>query len=301
MKKLLITLITGFSLLLNPITAQTVTLESTLGIQEFSTQPHRIAVFDLGALDTIDVLGGSKNVIAIPKETPIPQNLTQHTDEYQNVGRLTDPNFEKLNEATPDLNIISARQNRFISRFEEIAPTYFSNIDINDFYPSFERNILNIAKVLNKTELADQKLAELREQISNIKKNTLGKTALILLVNESKLSTYGEKSRFGLIFQQYGFTPVDNDIDAATHGMSVGFEYILTHNPDYIFVVDRTAALTDKKDNASTVLNNNIIKQTVAYKNNHIIYLNAANWYLAMGGLNTMKLMNEEIERALKQ
>jgi len=70
--------------------------------------------------------------------------------------------------------------------------------------------------------------------------------------------------------------------------MSVSFEYILDKNPDYLFVVDRTAAVTDKVNNAQTVLDNDIIKQTKAFKNKHIVYLDAANWYLAFGGVGSI-------------
>ena len=82
--------------------------------------------------------------------------------------------------------------------------------------------------------------------------------------------------------------------------MSVGFEYILEKNPDYLLVVDRTAAVTDKVNNAQKVLDNAIVQQTNAYKNKHIIYLDAANWYLAFGGLESMAVIAAELEKAIK-
>ena len=82
--------------------------------------------------------------------------------------------------------------------------------------------------------------------------------------------------------------------------MSVGFEYILEKNPDYLLVVDRTAAVTDKVNNAQKVLDNSLIQQTNAFKNNHIVYLDAANWYLAFGGLESMEIIAAEIEKAVK-
>ena len=64
--------------------------------------------------------------------------------------------------------------------------------------------------------------------------------------------------------------------------------------------MDRTAAITDKKDNAKIVLNNDLIKKTKAYQQNHIIYLNAANWYLAFGGLKATENMISELEQAIQ-
>ncbi|MBE2893583.1 siderophore ABC transporter substrate-binding protein [Spirabiliibacterium falconis] len=299
MRKWFIALMAMLGTLPFTLNAKTISVQSVQGIETLPVKPSRIAVFDLGALDTVSVLGGE--VVALPKATALPPYLTKFNDEhYLDVGSLKEPNFEKLNEAEPDLNIISARQARLEARFDEIAPTYFSGIDMQNFYPSFQQNVRNIAAILDQKPLAESKLLLLDKQMQAIKQKTKSKTALLLLVNESKLSTYGQDSRFGLLFQGYGFTPVDNDIKAATHGMSVSFEYVLAHNPDYIFVIDRTAAITEKKDNAKKVLDNDIIRRTQAYQHGRIVYLDPANWYLAMGGLQAMQMMNDEIEAALK-
>ena len=64
--------------------------------------------------------------------------------------------------------------------------------------------------------------------------------------------------------------------------------------------MDRTAAITEKANNAQKVLDNDIIKQTKAYKDGHIVYLDAANWYLAFGGLENMEIIAQELDRAVK-
>ena len=131
-------------------------------------------------------------------------------------------------------------------------------------------------------------------------KDAKNRTALLVLVNESKISAFGDGSRYGMVYQKFGFKPADSNIKSSTHGMSVSFEYILDKNPDYLFVVDRTAAVTDKVNNAQTVLDNDIIKQTKAFKNKHIVYLDAANWYLAFGGLESMEIIAAELDNAVK-
>ena len=69
----------------------------------------------------------------------------------------------------------------------------------------------------------------------------------------------------------------------------------------FLLVVDRTAAITEKANNAQKVLDNDIIKQTKAYKDGHIVYLDAANWYLAFGGLESMEIIAQELDRAVKK
>ena len=157
-----------------------------------------------------------------------------------------------------------------------------------------------LGKIVNKEEVAKQKIAELDKKVDELNKFTKGKNALLILVNENRISAYGDTSRYSLVYQKFGFTPADKNIKSSTHGMSVGFEYIVEKNPDYLLVVDRTAAITDKKDNAKIVLNNDLIKKTKAYQQNHIIYLDAANWYLAFGGLKATENMISELEQAIQ-
>ena len=103
-----------------------------------------------------------------------------------------------------------------------------------------------------------------------------------------------------MVYKNFGFSPIDTNLTASTHGNSVSFEYIAEKNPDYLLVVDRTAAITDKANNAQTVLNNAIINKTKAAQNHHIIYLDAQNWYLAFGGLKATEIMVDEVSSVMK-
>ncbi|MDU5748802.1 MAG: ABC transporter substrate-binding protein, partial [Haemophilus parainfluenzae] len=141
----------------------------------------------------------------------------------------------------------------------------------------------------------------LESKVDQVAKDAKDKTALLVLVNESKISAFGDGSRYGMVYQKFGFKPIDDSIKSSTHGQSVGFEYILEKNPDFLLVVDRTAAITEKANNAQKVLDNDIIKQTKAYKDGHIVYLDAANWYLAFGGLESMEIIAQELDRAVKK
>ena len=49
-----------------------------------------------------------------------------------------------------------------------------------------------------------------------------------------------------------------------------------------------------------TVLDNDIVKSTDAYKNDKIIYLTPAVWYINDGGLNSIYTMIEDIANGLK-
>ncbi|KGQ31372.1 ABC transporter [Gallibacterium genomosp. 2] len=281
--------------------AADITVDSVIGKQTIPQDAKRIVVLDFGVADTLRELNAEDRIVGIPKSSALPAYLESFkSDKFENVGSLPEPAFEKINELNPDLIIVSGRQQKMLDRFKEIAPVFYYQNDYNNYYPSLVNNLEILGKIVNKEEVVKQEITELNKKVDELNKFTKDKNALLILVNENRISAYGDTSRYSLVYQKFGFTPVDKNIKSSTHGMSVGFEYIVEKNPDYLLVVDRTAAITDKKDNAKIVLNNDLIKKTKAYQQNHIIYLNAANWYLAFGGLKATENMISELEQAIQ-
>ncbi|PJG83325.1 siderophore ABC transporter substrate-binding protein [Caviibacterium pharyngocola] len=282
--------------------AADITVENAAGKQVVPQNPQRVVVLDFSAVDTLRALGEKEKIVGVPNSIRVPQYLSEFAAEpYANVGTPPEPAFEKINELHPDLIIATGRQEKVLDRLKEIAPVFFIKIDYDNFYPSFQQNILAMGQIFAKENLAQEQLAQLDQRMTKLAALVKDKTALMTLVNESKMSAFGESSRYGIVYSGFGFTPIDKNIKSSTHGMSIGFEYILEKNPDYLLVVDRTAAITDKADNAKNVLDNAIIQQTDAYKANHIVYLNAANWYLTFGGLESMNTMVDEVQNAVSQ
>ena len=94
---------------------------------------------------------------------------------------------------------------------------------------------------------------------------------------------------------------VDANIDTSTHGNEASFEFIVDKNPDYIFAMDRDAAIgTDGAQMAQEILENELVKSTDAYKNGHVVYLAHPNvWYTAEGGIQALSEMLSDLENAL--
>lgn len=281
--------------------ADTLSFSSKAGNIDVPANLSKIAVLDTNALNTIHELGADEKVVALPKGTPLPAVLSKFNDQkYADVGTVKEPNLERIAASQPQLILMSGRMENLVDQIKQIAPTYFVDIDYKDQFNSFKQQTLNIAQMVGKTAEAEKELAELEQDIAEIKQKTKGKTALIVLVNNNKIAAYGPGSRFGNIHDLYGFTPADPSIKVGLHGMAISHEFIAQKNPDYLFVIDRGAAITDKKDGAKHILDNNIVNQTKAAKNGHIVYLDSSNWYLMNGGLGGMKDMLKEVETALK-
>jgi len=86
--------------------------------------------------------------------------------------------------------------------------------------------------------------------------------------------------------------------DESVHGQKVSSELIAKANPDYLFIVDRNAAVLGKVANKDE-MENPLVKQTHAFKNNKIFYLDPNVWFISGGGLTSVRLMVQDIE-ALK-
>lgn len=93
---------------------------------------------------------------------------------------------------------------------------------------------------------------------------------------------------------------MDEDLDVSTHGQNVSYEYIAENNPDYLFVVDRDAVVNGEAA-AKQTIENDLVKETTAFKEDQIVYLDPDIWYLSGGGLTSVQMMVDEIDSAVSK
>lgn len=278
-----------------------VTITHELGETTVPVNPEKVVVFDFGTLDTMAELGIEP--IGLPKEN-IPDYLAQFEgDQYENVGSLKEPDFEKIHELAPDLIIISGRQMDLYDQFAEIAPTVYLAVDTANYMESFKSNAATVGEIFAKETEVEEKLAAIDEKIAALhdKASTMEENGLVILANEGKISAYGPASRFGIIHDVFGVKPADEKIEVSTHGQSISFEYLVETDPDYLFVVDRGAVVTEGESSVKSVVENDLIKGTKAIQNNNVIYLDPNVWYLSGGGLQSVLAQAEEIEQGIAE
>ncbi|MCR8657048.1 siderophore ABC transporter substrate-binding protein [Paenibacillus endoradicis] len=271
-----------------------------LGETNAPINPSKVVVFDFGVLDTLDRLG-VESIVAVPQDS-LPAYLEKYASaDYINAGGLKEPDFEAIDGAKPDLIIISGRQSDAYEELNKIAPTIYMGVDNADYLKSFTSNVETLATIFGKEEQAATELAAINEVIENVKANvsTTDKKGLIVLANEGKISAYGPGSRFGIIHDVLGVPAVDETLEISTHGNEITFEYIAEKNPGYLFVIDRTAAVGGE-GNAKDTIENDLVKNTDAFKEGHITYLDPQYWYLSGGGLISVEKMVKDIDAAVK-
>ncbi|MDA3130837.1 siderophore ABC transporter substrate-binding protein [Aliibacillus thermotolerans] len=280
--------------------AAEITVSHDLGETVVEKNPETVVTFDFGSLDTLDALG--VEVSGVPQMN-IPTYLEKYEgSEYENVGGLKEPDFEKLATMEPDLIIISGRQQDSYEEFSKIAPTIFMGVDTENYMASFEENVTTLASIFEKEEEAQTMLDDVKESIAtlNEKASNIDEEALIILANDGKVSAYGSGSRFGLIHDVFGFKESDENIEASTHGQSISFEYITKQDPDFLFVIDRTAVVGGETS-AEQLIENELTENIQAYEKDQIVYLDPEYWYLSGGGLQSVAKMVEEVEAAISE
>lgn len=279
-------------------TAAVLTVDHLSGTSEVKVNPKNPVVLSYGILDTFDELGIP--VKGVPGSN-LPAYLAKYSAaEYENVGGIKEPNAEKVNAADTELIIIAGRTAAMYDEFKKIAPTINLDVDAKDYMNSFKNNQRIIGKLFGKEEQVEQELKDIDARIAKIKAITekSDKKGLIVLANEGRLSSYGKGSRFGIIHDVFGLKPADEKIEVATHGQVISNELIKELNPDYIFVIDRGAAIK-RASLSKEEFANALVQQTNAYKNDKIIFLNPETWYLSGGGLKSIKMMIDEVENAV--
>lgn len=105
-----------------------------------------------------------------------------------------------------------------------------------------------------------------------------------------------------IIGKEIGFENigVDAKVDTSAHGNEASFEFALSKNPDYIFALDRDAAIgTEGAKLAAEVLDNELIHKANAAQNGNVVVLEHSNvWYTAEGGITALGVMLSDLESA---
>jgi iron complex transport system substrate-binding protein len=271
-----------------------------LGKSKIKKMPDKIVVLDIGALETLHEL--KVKPAGIPKKF-MPNYLDDLKNDTQvaDVGSVIEPDFEAISLLNPDLILISTRQERFYKELSDIAPTIYIGTDNKDYLNSFEHNTLLLGSITGKENEAKAKLEQIQSQIQKARDKYAKDQhkALFLLFNNGRFSAFGKGSRFGFIYDVLQFKPVMDLKDESVHGQKLSNELIAQANPDYLFIVDRNAAVLGKVANKADV-ENPLVKQTKAYQNQAIYYLDPNVWFISGGGLTSVKLMTDDILRMVK-
>ncbi|WP_025725197.1 ABC transporter substrate-binding protein [Acholeplasma granularum] len=274
--------------------------------ENIRVNPKVVVSFSLDIADIFMNIGMDKlNLMrfGIPKSN-LPETLNMFdSNMYPNVGTLFEPNYDALDLILPELIIIGGRSSNLYDTLSQKYPNA-DILDVSNTIFSFETqnqvftNLGNIFPQIKET--LDNYLLEFNTRKETIKSLNHSKNALFVLLNNADISIFGAGSRYGVIYDEFGFTPSDPNLKTLeSHGNIVSFEYISQVNPQTIFILDRAQAV-ESSGSINLFINNQLVKNTVAGKNSDIYVLEPFSWYILPGGITSTLQMLDDIEQVFK-
>lgn len=271
---------------------------------EVPFDPQRIAILELASLDILDELGVGDRVVGTASTSLDYLQSYVTNDSIVNLGNIKEADMEAVMACEPDIIFIGGRLSKSYDALCEIAPVVFLSTDAEKgVVESTRENAMTIASIFGLEDQVESLMADFDSRIDALKAFAEGKTAIVGMTTSGSFNVLGNDGRCSIIGKEIGFENigVDANIDTSTHGNEASFEFIVDKNPDYIFAMDRDAAIgTDGAQLAQEILENELVKSTDAYKNGHVVYLAHPNvWYTAEGGIQALSEMLSDLENAL--
>ncbi len=286
------------------VTIQSRNAEGELTDVEVPYDPERIAILDMACLDILDNLGVGDRVVGSASTSLEYLQDYVTNEEIVNLGTIKEADMEAVMECEPDIIFIGGRLSSSFDDLNEIAPVVYLSTDMEaGLVESVRTNASTIASIFGLEDKVDALMADFDSRIETLAQFAEGKTAIIGMCTSGSFNVLGNDGRCSLIGNEIGFENigVDADVDTATHGNEASFEFIVDKNPEYIFVMDRDAAIgTDGAQLAQEIMENELVMGTDAYKNGNIVYLaHPAVWYTAEGGVTALDVMLQDLESEL--
>lgn len=293
--------------IVQPAFAFPLTVQHKQGSTIIEHAPKRVAVFDLAALDMMNALGVT--AVGVPKAY-MPQYLSYYSsDEFTKVGDLFTPDYETLKTLKPDLIVIAGRSARAYEELSKLAPTLDLTIDVSHFVQDMQHNLALLGTLFHQEKKAQELSIQLNNKLTALRTQAAqqGK-ALVLFTMNDNVMIHAPGERFGMLYELIGIPSTTPPIDPATikprakpgteeakqqqQERQQRLKTALAENPSWIFVLDRGAATGGEGKARATLSALSRVTATTAWTQNQIYYLNPQEWYLVLGGyqsvLNTL-------------
>ncbi len=269
---------------------------------EVPYDPQRIAILDMAALDILDRLGLGDRVVGSATTSLEYLQAYVPSDTIANLGTIKEADLEAVMACEPDVIFIGGRLSASYDALSEIAPVVYLSTDSEiGVVESVRNNAATIASMFGLEAQVEELMAGFDSRIEALAAFAEGKTAIVGLCTSGSFNVLGSDGRCSIISVEIGFDNLGDGDVTATHGNESSFELIVELNPDYMFVLDRDAAIgTDGAQLAQEIVENELVMDTDVYKNGNIVYLaNPAVWYTAEGGITALDIMLQDLEGEL--
>ncbi|NLK43657.1 MAG: siderophore ABC transporter substrate-binding protein [Tissierellia bacterium] len=267
----------------------TVEITDVHGTVTVPVNPKNVVALDNRTFETLADWG--IKLAAVPKGV-MPADLPYVADEsVLDIGNHREPNLEIIAAVEPDLVIVGQRFATFYEDIKALVPkaaVIDLNFDVSEAAATPGENLVNglknstlaLGKIFGKNDEAEALVAEFDKAIEDVKSSYNGRdTIMSVIVSGGNIGFSAPSSGrvWGPMYEIFGWVP-SLDIKSATsdhQGDEISVEAIAQSNPDWIFVLDRDAAVSSTSDAvpAQDVIDNSpALQNTKAVIEKNIVY-----------------------------
>ncbi|MHA2788399.1 siderophore ABC transporter substrate-binding protein [Corynebacterium sp. S7] len=258
----------------------TIQVEDNNGVETVPSPPQKPASLDNRTFEVLDQWG--IDLVAAPVDL-MPTTIGYKTNpDILNIGNHREPNLELLTAAEPDLIVNGQRFDSFQSEIQKLNPDTpivdFEPRDGQPFDQELIREVEGLGKIFDKEAEADKLVQDFNASIERAR-NAYNGTDTVMAVNVSG-GTIGYIAPnigrvYGPVFEVLGLKPALEVADASSNheGDDISVEAIAQSNPDWIFVLDRDAAIQADAAPAQTVIDESqALKNVTAIQKGNVRY-----------------------------
>ncbi|NMA69431.1 MAG: siderophore ABC transporter substrate-binding protein [Desulfitobacterium sp.] len=293
---------------------ETVEITDVHGKVTVPVNPKYVVALDNRTFETLADWG--IELAAVPKGVMPADSPYVKDDSVQDIGNHREPNLEIIAAVDPELVIVGQRFATFYEDIKKIVPNAAVidlNFDVSESAASPGENLVNglkestlaLGQIFDKNKEAEELVAKFDAAIASTKSAYNGEdTIMSVVVSGGNIGFSAPKTGrvWGPMYEIFDWVPaltVDN-ASSDHQGDEVSVEAIAQSNPDWIFVLDRDAAVSSTTDAvpAQDVIDNSpALKNTTAVTKGQILY--APNDTYTNESIQTYLELFEKIAKAL--
>lgn len=269
--------------------ATTVEITDVHGTVTVPVNPKNVVALDNRTFETLADWG--IKLAAVPKGVMTADSPYVADESVLDIGNHREPNLEIIAAVEPDLVIVGQRFATFYEDIKALVPNAAVidlNFDVSESAATPGESLVNglknstliLGKIFDKNEEAEKIVDAFDKAIEKVKSSYNGTDRIMgVIVSGGNIgfSAPGTGRVWGPMYEIFGWVPaLDIDNSSSDHqGDEISVEAIAQSNPDWIFVLDRDAAISTATDAvpAQDVIDNSpALQNTKAVKEGNIVY-----------------------------
>jgi iron complex transport system substrate-binding protein len=299
-----------------PAKPATVEVTDRYGTVTVPVNPKNVVALDNRTFETLEAWG--IKLAAVPKGVMPSDSAYVKDDSVKDIGNHREPNLEIIAAVNPDLVIVGQRFANFYEDIKKLVPNAaVINIDIDvsasdgtagsNLVKGFKDTTTMLGQIFDKNEEAKALNEKFDQSLEAAKAAYNGTdTVMSVIVSGGNIGFSAPSTGrvWGPLYDIFGWKPALT-VDNATsdhQGDEVSVEAIAQSNPDWLFVLDRDAALssTEEKVPAQDVIANApALQNTKAVSKGQIVYAPADTY--TNESIQTFIEIFDEIAKNLKK